>query len=285
MFYKNKAEKQNAKSQLRLLAALLDAKSKELTINTQSGLIEEQDRKLLIRNLIIIIIVLIMTAGIVILLWQLQRKNLRLKMTELETSARLALMAQQENERLSMKLHDAVRPLKSIVARHLEAINIPDESMKETILGEVDLLAARLRRLSHYLNPTYREQQSFKELVRSLVEDFMAVSNINLIVTMPEQEVVTGSNAKEHLFFILQELFTNAEKHSGAGRIELSIEIEFGNLYIVYEDDGVGFDQRSERKEGLGLMHIFRRMEQIDGNAELITSPGQGVKWILTIPL
>ncbi len=284
MIIKAEADRKNAKDQLRLLSAMLDAANRELTIKNQSEIIQAKNRDLLIKTIEITVILLLMVAVVLILTWKIQRKNLRFKTIEIETTSKLAFMEQQENERLSMKLHSAARPLKTVLIKQLEEINFPDQAGKSLVMDQVDLLASGLRRISHLMNPAFREQQSIKELIRSLKEDFEATSPIRMVIDMTEEEIRLDVISKENLYFILHELLTNAEKHSKAGQITLTLEHKLGNVYLFYEDDGQGFNSENEELKGIGIRHIFNRMEFIKGKAELITAPGEGTKWMFVVP-
>ena len=77
----------------------------------------------------------------------------------------------------------------------------------------------------------------------------------------------------------------NAGKHVKSGKVGISISEEYNNLYIIYEDDGPGFDQSSAGLSGLGLMHIFERAKLLNGKAVLDTSPGQGTRWTISVPV
>jgi len=88
-----------------------------------------------------------------------------------------------------------------------------------------------------------------------------------------------------HLVRIIQELLANAVKYVDKGVIKLNISIEFTSLYILYQDDGPGFDPKKLKQEGLGLLNIIERAKIIGGKSTLESSPGNGTKWRIFIPL
>ncbi len=70
---------------------------------------------------------------------------------------------------------------------------------------------------------------------------------------------------KLNLFRIVQELLTNAIKHSGAWNISVSLDWQPEKLVIVVEDDGSGY-QRLEHEQqsgGMGTGNIARRADSI----------------------
>lgn len=87
------------------------------------------------------------------------------------------------------------------------------------------------------------------------------------------------------VFQILQESLINAVKHSGTDRITVRIGEADGELSLVVEDHGTGFDQTREIDEahlGLGLMR--RRVEELGGTIDLRSEPGRGTRLEAVFP-
>ncbi|MBW2663930.1 MAG: hypothetical protein JRD93_18615 [Deltaproteobacteria bacterium] len=82
---------------------------------------------------------------------------------------------------------------------------------------------------------------------------------------------------------ILQELVTNVLKHAKAGKVVLEIYIENSYLYINFKDDGQGFD-RGENRDGFGLTNIYKRIETVNGEIQMVTSRNKGAHFIIVIP-
>ncbi|MEI7898288.1 MAG: ATP-binding protein, partial [bacterium] len=87
-----------------------------------------------------------------------------------------------------------------------------------------------------------------------------------------------------NIYFILYELLTNAEKHLGTGHIDISVSSEFDNLYILYKDDGKGFDSNMDTTNGLGITLIKKRVLLMGGQTNLQTDSKSGTRWTITIP-
>jgi signal transduction histidine kinase len=109
---------------------------------------------------------------------------------------------------------------------------------------------------------------------------------------------VTQNEVPEHLttviFRILQESLHNAVKHSRAGRISVSLKKRDGNLELVVQDDGVGFDtgvilSMRPADERLGLDGMRERAELTEGTLSIDSVKGEGTtvraSWpIATLP-
>jgi signal transduction histidine kinase len=87
-----------------------------------------------------------------------------------------------------------------------------------------------------------------------------------------------------HIYRIIQELLTNAIKYVSSGEINLSLTMEEGMLFILYQDSGPGFNMQAPGTKGLGILNIFERAKIIHGKAVLNSARGTGTKWNITIP-
>ena len=87
------------------------------------------------------------------------------------------------------------------------------------------------------------------------------------------------------VFQILQESLINAVKHSGTDRITVRMDETDGELSLVVEDHGAGFDPTHEVDEahlGLGLMK--RRAAELGGTIDLRSQPGHGTRLEVVFP-
>ena len=65
---------------------------------------------------------------------------------------------------------------------------------------------------------------------------------------------------------------------------------DLGELVVAIEDDGEGFDVESVRApsesgRGLGLLGLRERMELVGGTVDVDSSPGDGTRVTLRLPL
>ncbi len=86
------------------------------------------------------------------------------------------------------------------------------------------------------------------------------------------------------IYLIIQELVNNSLKHSGCNSIRLEISEIDHELSIIYEDNGKGFDI-NQISFGMGLNNIEKRVDKLDGDIKIDSSPDKGSTFILEIPL
>ena len=84
-----------------------------------------------------------------------------------------------------------------------------------------------------------------------------------------------------------QESRTNTLKHSGAEHFGLSIIKSYPQIIFLAEDDGIGFDAEIIRKDkrSLGLLGMRERVSLLNGTFQLRSSPGDGTRIRIEIPL
>ena len=85
------------------------------------------------------------------------------------------------------------------------------------------------------------------------------------------------------LFRVIQELITNAIKHSGADEIYVQLITDAEGLTIVVEDMGVGFDMAKLKSKGIGLQNLKNRIEKIGGIYHLESTINKGTTIIIEI--
>jgi signal transduction histidine kinase len=73
-------------------------------------------------------------------------------------------------------------------------------------------------------------------------------------------------------------------KYSGCKNVIIDLETNKNHIRLNIADDGKGFDT-SKIKSGNGLRNMEQRAVTIDGNFRILSSPGQGTKLMLNIPI
>lgn len=82
---------------------------------------------------------------------------------------------------------------------------------------------------------------------------------------------------------ILRELVTNALFHGRAGRIEVRLQLQAGQLLLSVSDDGVG-SQPDAWSHGLGMGGVRKRVKALDGQVRWFERPGGGISCEVRVP-
>ncbi|MFA6468465.1 MAG: two-component regulator propeller domain-containing protein [Bacteroidota bacterium] len=89
---------------------------------------------------------------------------------------------------------------------------------------------------------------------------------------------------RRHIFLIYKEALTNVIRHSGAAQCDITLHKDGGQLQIVIQDNGIGFNTDQVSKNN-GLLNMFHRSEKIGAQLELNSTEGKGTRVVLRIPI
>ena len=88
-----------------------------------------------------------------------------------------------------------------------------------------------------------------------------------------------GYNAEVILYRVVCELINNTLRHAGASKVTIDIQLEEGVLYLEYTDNGIGFDvQNMTRHDGMGLNNMRYRLQSGNGDIEIASEHGKGMR-------
>ncbi|MEJ2006352.1 MAG: ATP-binding protein, partial [Cyclobacteriaceae bacterium] len=87
-----------------------------------------------------------------------------------------------------------------------------------------------------------------------------------------------------HIYRMIQELVSNALKHSGANEIIVQVTRHDSELTVTVEDNGSGFKEKSQ-SEGLGLTNLERRVDLLNGTYHIDTGKDIGTIVSIDIPI
>lgn len=162
----------------------------------------------------------------------------------------------------------------------------PQHPAQKNWAAELQKLAAHTRKLSHQKGGLIHDvglYDGIQDLIRR-------VGKTNLI----EVEFVSNLDKKRldistevEIWHMVQEMISNTLKYARATRIELSIEADERSVFIMYHDNGVGFDYEAmlSRKKSLGLQSLIEKTHGLGGQTpEIITAPGHGLTISIEIP-
>jgi signal transduction histidine kinase len=121
--------------------------------------------------------------------------------------------------------------------------------------------------------------------IKKLASDVSASQKLTVTVEAFGLENRLENSLEILLFRIVQELVTNIIKHADAHRVTIYLTQHSDHLNLLVEDDGKGFDtHRTKLKDGMGLLGIEQRLQQIDGTLEIESIENKGTSVIINIP-
>ncbi len=209
-------------------------------------------------------------------------------------SLRIIEAQEEERKRLSREIHDG-----------------PAQMMANVLLRS-DLIERTYREKGPEL--AFQEIKSLKEMVRDALTEVrriiydlrpMALDDLGLIPTLRKylettqeynkgiklsfesngNEVRLPGNYETAIFRLVQEAITNAVRHGKASEIEVKVEWLKTHVNMIVKDNGTGFDQSIVKNQSFGLLGMKERIELVNGEFFINSSPGNGTMLMFQIPL
>jgi signal transduction histidine kinase len=213
---------------------------------------------------------------------------------ELQQTAAKVLNAQEEERRtIARELHDevgqvltAIRVELDVAQRTLDHGGGPQGVLREaqTI---TDGALQTVRNLTQLLHPAALDDLGLPTVVDAALRGLQRrcairaeLHQVNLPERLPREVELAA-------YRIVQEGITNVARHAQASRCDVRLTQLADRLLIEIEDDGRGFIEDTDRPivaRGLGLISIRERAARLGGTFNILSSPGQGTRLIVTLP-
>lgn len=213
---------------------------------------------------------------------EVEQKNLLISMN--------SMIEGQESERLriAQDLHDSLGGLLSTVKAHFTVLKgcMLDQStieMREKTANLIDESCMEVRRISHNMIPHSLSISGLVGTLEDMVEyltqqGYEATLEIRALPELPKNKEVM-------IYRLVQEIFSNIQKHAGAKTILLQLIGYEDQVHLMIEDDGVGFEyEYAFAKAGLGIKSINSRVEILKGTIHWDSQPEEGTCITITIP-
>lgn len=206
-------------------------------------------------------------------------------------AAHLLTTQEDERRRVARELHDDLGQRAALLDLKLERAALLLHETTDAHAGLVALradvraLGGALRDVSHRLHPAVIEDLGLLAALRALVDEHRGRgADVTLSIRdVPEPLRLDLATA---LYRIAQEALHNARRHAADAPVRVSLAGTDGELRLLVEDAGPGFDLERVRGRGsLGLLSMQERARLVGGSLLLRTTPGDGTCVAVRVPL
>ena len=201
----------------------------------------------------------------------------------------------RERTRLAADLHDTLEQSLTGVALQLQAVELSlHQAPEETFcyLGAskqlLDQSRDEVRRSVWSLRSPHLEQGDLAGAIGAVVRSITTGSGPDVEVRIEGEVQALPDAVANQLLRIAQEMITNALKHSGAERIEVTLVFSAAAVTLRIQDTGAGCDLASlpGPEEGhFGLQSTRERVKRIGGKMQMQSAPGKGMLVEVSVPL
>lgn len=202
-----------------------------------------------------------------------EKKKFEKEITETQIEIR-----EQTLRNISWELHDNIGQLLTLAKIQLQ--NATEESIPE-ISETITKSLTELRALSKLINPEFIKNIELKEAIKLELDRFNRLNYIDAKLTVIGNSKKINEKEDVIIFRMLQEFFSNTVKHSKGTELHVTLTYTKSELKIEAEDNGIGFDIKKIKDNGIGLTNIKKRAEIIGADANLTSIPDKGTYLII----
>jgi signal transduction histidine kinase len=204
-------------------------------------------------------------------------------------AARLQDTIEEERRRIAQDMHDQVGAVLTGIRMGLAnlAPRLPVEDCRtrdalQQIAGLAERAMSSTREICARIQPPALEDVGLAETCRWYLRDWSRSTGLRATGRFRRLEPEPAHEVSIDLFRTLQELLTNAARHSGASRVRASLSVDRGAIRLRVSDDGHGFDPESARR-GLGFTGLRERAARHGGCLDIRSGP-RGSTVTVTLP-
>lgn len=200
----------------------------------------------------------------------------------------------EERGRLAREIHDTLGQNLAAITLQMETADAlfesgaePDEVwaiVRKTLdLSREGLLEARRSILD--LRAVPLEGKSLHLAIERLLDDASMRTGLRIDYFPTGAQFPLPVRLEVAVYRIVQEALSNIERHAAAGHVRVALSAVPGILRLVVEDDGLGFQPTDIPIGRYGLMGMNERVHLLGGHLDLQSSPGQGTRLRIDLPL
>jgi PAS domain S-box-containing protein len=218
----------------------------------------------------------------------------RKEMAEERAMLARRLVNAQEDERLRVarELHDEMGQDLTALSLGLktleDVIELPD--LKQSFAGIrkiVEHMSIQVHHTAATLRPTLLSDLGLRQAVEDMVATWAERLSVSADAHLEALADPLDDEGSVTIYRVVQEALTNVAKHSDASWISVTAQHADGQLRIVVEDDGKGFDTEiinETRSRCFGLSGMRERLALVGGYFAVESAPGQGTTIYASLP-
>lgn len=217
----------------------------------------------------------------------LERKLTEQKIREHKKVARAIITGQeQERNHIGQELHDNINQILAGTKMYLSSAGNKSEEVRDLVKYPIELIDSSIEEIRLLCQRLVIPPKSIylDELIHDLLIKLKENVDITTALTYTIKEVEVSEDIKLNIYRIVQEQINNIRKYAEAKHIIISIGKKGKKISILIKDDGKGFDT-SVKRRGIGISNIIYRVESFNGKVSIKSSPGNGCKMTISIPL
>ncbi len=205
---------------------------------------------------------------------------------------------ESERQRIANDFHDG--PLQSYMSLQMRLEVVKKMFERDFASGMAELQQLQelaraqvqdLRAFVRSMRPTEVDGNTFFSAARRVADLFQKESGVPVTFVGAETRLPLSQDATTEVLNMLREALHNVQKHAGASRVAVSLEVTPDLLELAVDDNGRGFHFSGRYTlEELEMLHLgpaslMRRARSLNAGLTLESTPGRGASIKARIPL
>lgn len=218
------------------------------------------------------------------------------RLTESRSRLLDRVLSAQEDERrrIAADLHDGLGQSLTSVQLRLAAIEqaTAEPVVRERVAATRSVVGAALddiRRLVRDTRPPALDDLGLAAALENLLDDVAGAAGLeSSFACTGDRPGRLPAPIETAVFRAVQEALTNAVRHAGAVRVDVTMHRAAAALVVTVVDDGGGFDVAAARRatpQPFGILGMQERTAALGGDVEISSRPGRGTTVVVRIPL
>ncbi|MEX2238575.1 MAG: GAF domain-containing sensor histidine kinase [Dehalococcoidia bacterium] len=191
----------------------------------------------------------------------------------------------EERDRIARELHDGVvQSIYSVGLSLQGSLSLLSRDPAGTrarideAINELDNVVRDVRSYIFELRPKIVEEKGLAAAIEELAKEFEVntLAHVDLDIAAGDSEQL-GAAAQGHVIQIVREVLSNIARHAGAMEVTVRLAAGNGEVLLLIDDDGHGFDP-STVSRGHGLNNMSDRARKLNGQLLIETREGGGTR-------
>lgn len=208
-------------------------------------------------------------------------------------SLRIIEAQEEERKRLSREIHDGPAQMMANVLLRSDLIERtyrekgPESAFHEitSLKDMVRQALTEVRRIIYDLRPMALDDLGLVPTLKKYIDTIEEYNKgIKMEFKSMGKEVRLPNKYETTIFRLVQEGMSNAIRHGKSSKITVEMEWVREQVKITVTDNGTGFDQGIVKNQSFGLAGMKERIELVEGDFFINSSPGNGTVLMFHIP-
>ncbi|MEH6406998.1 MAG: ATP-binding protein, partial [Leeuwenhoekiella sp.] len=226
---------------------------------------------------------------------RLNIKNFEEKIHQQKVVSRQIIENQEkEQNRIARDLHDGIGQMLTGLKFNLESIDMADTPKASAKIENLKTLTSNIikgvRTATFNLTPPELTDHGIVPALTKMTQELSKLTGKNIILfNKTDFNLRLDSLVEINIYRITQEAINNAVKYAESSHIIVSLNHSKELLSITIDDNGKGFDPKKVKRAlgegGMGMTFMRERVKYINGRLFMHSSPDEGTRITLNVPI